>query len=442
MNEDARNASQFQVPDEGVYTAVISIAVSNDGRFLACGSKDRTVRIWDLNSKQLLTTLRGHTAFVTKVKFLAEGNQILTSSNDGTIRRWEVQSGRLLDVYSGHDDAIVGLYVKRSDFHCEHSANTRSEPQVDFYSLGLDQSIRSWSVNSHQQATTTTNLNIEGTYTTVWHPDEKRIFVACYDGSVLVVDTRTNAIIDRWVAHKNNSCNTLATSQDGERLLTCSWDKTAKIWNSETHELLTQIDLKAAAYDCDISRDGQLAAFAIGSTVEIWNIENKRQLAVFQRSKDVGFTEVCISPDGKRIAAAGGAEAAEIWNAETGEPIAFSGPSSGNSTTICWSPDNRLIAMAGGGSVCVLNNQTLEIENEYKIVDRSGYHLAFAPDGHRLFIGSDFVSVVDPSQPGVILRFQPADDSIYFLEMSPSGKYLACITTGGFLAICHGDVAN
>jgi WD40 repeat protein len=81
------------------------IAVSPDGRRIAGGINDRTVRLWDAESGQVLDILRGHSDFVLDVAFSPDGTELASASYDKTIRIWELATRRHR-VLRGHTASV------------------------------------------------------------------------------------------------------------------------------------------------------------------------------------------------------------------------------------------------------------------------------------------------------------------------------------------------
>lgn len=66
------------------------LAVSPDGRILASGSMDKTIRLWSLPDGKLLQTLEGHTGQINDLAFRQDGGLLVSGSGDATIRLWKL----------------------------------------------------------------------------------------------------------------------------------------------------------------------------------------------------------------------------------------------------------------------------------------------------------------------------------------------------------------
>lgn len=113
---------------KGHTEAVVGLAVSPDGRLLASGSDDKTVRIWELHSGKLLRTLQNGDGHVYAVAFSPDGKKLISGSRDKdnlgeivqnffgnntakgiSMRLWDVQSGELLETLAEHSNDVVDV---------------------------------------------------------------------------------------------------------------------------------------------------------------------------------------------------------------------------------------------------------------------------------------------------------------------------------------------
>nr|MDZ8059445.1 ribosome assembly protein 4 [Nostoc sp. EkiNYC01] len=93
----------------GHSSAVISVVFSPDGKTLASGSLDKTIKLWDVSTGKAIKTLTGHSSSVLGVVFSPDGKTLASGSSDKTIKLWDVSTGKAIKTLTGHSSTVYSV---------------------------------------------------------------------------------------------------------------------------------------------------------------------------------------------------------------------------------------------------------------------------------------------------------------------------------------------
>eukprot|EP00927_Polykrikos_kofoidii_P066447 TRINITY_DN62045_c0_g1_i1.p1 TRINITY_DN62045_c0_g1~~TRINITY_DN62045_c0_g1_i1.p1 ORF type:complete len:420 (-),score=67.58 TRINITY_DN62045_c0_g1_i1:151-1410(-) len=101
--------------DEGSpVDGIVSVALSSDGTLAFTATQKNLAFIWNVASRRVLHTLRGHEAWVLAASFSADGNFVVTGSHDRTARLWRTSSGHLESTFKGHFGSVCAVAINRN----------------------------------------------------------------------------------------------------------------------------------------------------------------------------------------------------------------------------------------------------------------------------------------------------------------------------------------
>jgi WD40 repeat protein len=459
---------------------VWDVTFSPDGKRFATTSQDKTAKVWDAKTGQLLLTLIGHTDQVAGIVYSPDGKRIATTSDDHTARIWDADTGQLLLTLTGHTGGI-----RRSAF---------SPDGTRLATISTDKTTRVWNAMTGKELQTFTQPAYA--IDVAFHPDGHRIATSGSDGNVRIWDATTGK--ESLVLTVASELETMflwgiAFSSDGKRVaLAGEGINPVKIWDATTGELLLSGDLGHAIPPIDIafSPDGKLAITGgLDQKAKVWDTTSGQVLSTLSGHTE-GIIAVAFSPDGTRVATAGSDGTARIWDvtpaqellfipfahpeinwngwlsynadgtrivadytdsnariwdAASGKELMQLGGFTANTGAVqpSYSPDGKLIAAGNGDNkIFVWDAQTGE--QLTTLVGFKGWarHIAFSPDGTRLASANDSdgtrtsniggtVTIWDLAAAKALLTIQISTYGTTSVAYSPDGKYLIAGEWGG-----------
>jgi WD40 repeat protein len=156
---------------------VNSVALSSDGKCIACGLDDGIIQVWDMDTgKVLCTPLQGHTTYVMSVAFSLDGQCIVSGSWDETVQVWDVKTGEALGTpLQGHTDYVQSVTIS---------------------------------------------------------PDRKHIVSGLADTTIWVWDMETGEAFGVPLQGHTESIQSITVSPDGKCIVSCLADRTIWVWDT------------------------------------------------------------------------------------------------------------------------------------------------------------------------------------------------------------------
>lgn len=287
----------------GHTNATTCVAFSQDGRQLAYGGEDTSVRIRDLYSDTPVLALPGHRDEVTQIQYSPDGALIVTGDQAGMIRMWNAHTGVLL---WSHPAAAEPVW--RTVFN---SKSTLLASASGF--SGDTGAIQLWDVTTGSAVSLLSQLP---TKSIAFSPDGLTLAAATEEDKTVVTlwDIPTRARRSSFSSEIRLILG-LAYSPNGKLLAAVTSDNTAQLLDAATGELLAVLGEPGGfntRSDVVFSPDGSILVAVRDDLVLLWDTDTYREVAIL--TGHVGrVIQVDFSPDGKLIATGSEDGTARLW---------------------------------------------------------------------------------------------------------------------------------
>ncbi|NMB75033.1 MAG: protein kinase [Myxococcales bacterium] len=407
---DARDGSRLGLyPGHQGFGSCLSF--SPDGRWLASGSADQTVRLLDVARGQFSHVLQ-HPAYVTELAFSPDGS-LITGCFDGSLRRYDPVGGSLLSQLSAQPDSVDGL-----------DADPRGRLLA---SASQDGILRIWH-HLGDPLERPPQGHSEPVQAVAFSPQGERIASAGQDGLILIRDAASGLVMQRLSGHRA-MVTSLDFSPGGQRLASGSWDHSVSIWDlgSGRRTLLMAPDYGPVASVAFAPGGGQVAAGYVNTPLVVWDLATRRD-----RRLEPGHANQVLaatfSPDGRWLASAGRDHSVRLWPLPLGAPRVLRGESP--NTALAWHRDSPRFAWADEAGRVRLGDVR---DGSFRILVEAGasvWALAFQPGADRLAAAcADGVIRIWDLSGAEVLRIDAHRGEVTSLRYDAQGRRLVSAGT-------------
>ncbi|MDT9339767.1 serine/threonine protein kinase [Trichodesmium erythraeum 21-75] len=298
--KQGKNWENYQVEDFSQYLAAVSSVVfSPDGKMLATGSRETTVKILEIPTGKVINTFPADDSIIWSVAFNSDATQLVAGTYYWRVMIWNVPTvaEEPFQIFE-HRAPIWSVVMSPDD---EIVASSSGDKRVKVWNLKTGSLI--FSFPDHSDTIYSIDISSDG----------KKLVSGSADQTIKIEDLDTGDLINTLNGH-TGAIRSVKITPDGKKIVSGSYDTTVKIWDLKTGKLIKTLSGHTAeVISVDISRDGRyIASGGKDNNIKVWDLEKGELLNTLTGHTDEVYT-VAFSPDGNSIASGGKDRTIKLW---------------------------------------------------------------------------------------------------------------------------------
>ncbi len=400
------------------YTAVQSMDISPDNKYVVQGGKDNKIRMLNAADGKLLYEIeswQGHKEWVNGIRFSPDGLRFASVSDDGLLKVWETASGKNLLTFRGH---VAG--INQVAWHADGTK---------LFTTSSDNTIKVWDINNPGELAF--RASAIGPWNAPISPDGKWMAPVNSDKHLSLYNLNTGKPA---VFLDSLSAFAAAFSSDGQYLATGY--RTVNVYNTVTGKrIITGKGHSGVIYGMDYNSKLNLFVTTADNTVRLWNVTDT---AAYKTVSNITnpFT-VKFSPDGKNIYAGCADGKIKIISTESWS-VTDSLQSGTAIFNMAASADGKYLLTSGNAEVIVWDlkkKKSVALEGHTKWVYGAAFHPSLPIAATASYDRT--LRFWDVEKGVHTLTLFGFDHELYTVSFSNDGKRLLVTETGGLAHVIN-----
>ncbi len=362
---------------------VEAVVFSSDAQLLASSDSQGLIYLWEVKTGEAQHLLLGHQGKVSTLAFIEQGQYLVSAGADRNIRLWDVVSGRALRIFQGHQGQITSLMAVPD-------SNT-------VYSVGYDNQLLKWDMGLSKQQQLQALPDAQSVKKFAFIPGKAWAIAGFDSGKVRLYDQKQAQWHQPIQAHEQQYFSDLSVHPSGTWIATSSYyDPELKLWQFDEGKLIQKEGLEHPRQlnAIQFSPDGRwLASSTWGGNIYLYAWKNRQAQLVDETVLEQKTIRSLSFDQQGRYLLAGGNEQLQLWDIKGHRLEAVGSPIAQADTTL-WaqiSSDGQYVARGGHQQFI----EVFRVDDGLQLIARLKGHLGtvkqgvFTPSGQLVTVGSD-----------------------------------------------------